>query len=143
MFDERSKRKMERELRQRLRQGLPGRLGIELVALDSGLLTVRMAVGEDHMAANGYLHAGSVVALADTACGFGCLAHLPEGAVNYATAELKSNFLRTAATGSVIWTAAQLQHSGRRTQVWDAIVRDERERELALFRCTQILLYVD
>ncbi len=140
MFDEPNRKKVERELRQRLQQGLPGHLGVELVALGPGLLTVRMTLGEEHIAANGYLHAGSVVTLADTACGFGCLTNLPEGGVNFATIELKANFLHTSTTG-VIWAAARLQHGGRRTQVWDAIVRDEREREIALFRCTQMILY--
>ncbi|MEO8601669.1 MAG: hypothetical protein ABI629_03730 [bacterium] len=34
------------------------------------------------------------------------------------------------------------QHRGRTTQVWDAVVRDEASgRRLALFRCTQLILY--
>ena len=37
----------------------------------------------DHVAPNGYLHAGTVVALADTACGYGCIASLPDGASGF------------------------------------------------------------
>jgi uncharacterized protein (TIGR00369 family) len=92
------------------------------------------------MAANGYLHAGTVVTLADTACGFGCLANLPPGAHNFTTIELKSNFLRTTTRGR-LRAEAQLLHGGRRTQVWDATVMDGEEQVLALFRCTQMLLY--
>ena len=99
-----------------------------------------MTLTESHMATNGYLHAGAVVTLADTSCGFGCISHLPEGATNFTTIELKSNFLRTTTRGT-IRSEAKLVHAGRRTQVWDATVTDEEGRTLALFRCTQMLIY--
>lgn len=120
--------------------GLPGLLGLELVEARPGFLTMQVTIRPHHLAANGYLHAGTVVTLADTACGFGCLASLPEGAHNFTTIELKSNFLRTATSGRLRATAT-LVHGGRRTQVWDATVVDDDERTLALFRCTQMLLY--
>lgn len=128
------------ELQQRLRGGLPGHLGLELVDVTPGLLALQLAIQPHHIAANGYLHAGTVVTLADTACGFGCLANLPEGAQSFTTVELKSNFLRTATSG-VIRATAQLVHGGRRTQIWDATVVDEAQRAMAIFRCTQMLLY--
>ena len=78
--------------------------------------------------------------LADTACGYGCIANLPAGAHSFTTIELKSNFMRTATAG-VIEARARLTHGGRRTQVWDATVVDAQERTLALFRCTQMILY--
>ncbi|MCC6167187.1 MAG: PaaI family thioesterase [Caldilineaceae bacterium] len=127
-------------LNTRLQDGLPGLLGLELVEARPGFLTMQVTIRPHHLAANGYLHAGSVVTLADTACGFGCLASLPEGAHNFTTIELKSNFLRTAISGQLRATAT-LVHGGRRTQVWDAAVIDQDERTLALFRCTQMLLY--
>lgn len=128
------------ELQRRLHGGLPGHLGLELADVTPGLLTMQLTIQPHHMAANGYLHAGTVVTLADTACGFGCLANLPDGAENFTTVELKSNFLRTATSG-VIRATAVLVHGGRRTQIWDATVVDEAQRTLALFRCTQMLLY--
>ncbi|RIK41087.1 MAG: hypothetical protein DCC55_13060 [Chloroflexi bacterium] len=124
----------------RLQGGLPGHLDLELVELSPGSLTLQMTILPQHMAANGYLHAGAVVTLADTACGFGCLANLPEGAHSFTTIELKSNFLRTATNG-VIRAVATLIHRGRRTQVWDATIYDGESQTLALFRCTQMILY--
>jgi 1,4-dihydroxy-2-naphthoyl-CoA hydrolase len=129
----------------RLREGLPGHLGIELVAVHEGQLIMQMPLRPIHMAANGYLHAGSVVTLADTACGFGCIVHLPPKAHNFTTVELKSNFLSTALNGVII-AYASLRHAGKRTQIWDAEVRasdseNSSERVLALFRCTQMILY--
>ena len=93
------------------------------------------------LAPNGFLHAASIIALADTACGYGCLAHLPTGAENFTTIELKSNFLGTLREGTILCVATPA-HLGRTTQVWDAVVTDKASaRKLALFRCTQMVLW--
>src|SRR5207244_3197767 len=102
--------------------------------------SARLAVRPEHLAPNGYLHAGAVIGLADSACGFGTMASLPEGAIGFTTIELKTNFLGTARDGE-LRTTARLAHGGRTTQVWDAAVTDESGKTLALFRCTQLLLY--
>jgi uncharacterized protein (TIGR00369 family) len=87
------------------------------------------------------LHAATVIALADTSCGYGCIAHLPVGAENFTTVELKSNFLGTARDGTIVCVATPA-HLGRATQVWDAVVRDKGSgRQMALFRCTQMVLW--
>jgi len=120
---------------------LPGVLGFEWSELRSGFAKGRFEVRTQHLAPNGYLHAASVVALADTACGYGCLQSLPKGATNFTTVELKSNFLGTALEG-VVTCEARLAHGGRTTQVWDAEVRSETTgKTIALFRCTQMVLY--
>lgn len=120
---------------------LPGLLGIEILALTPGELHSRMQLQPHHIAPNGFLHAASVVALADTTCGYGTIAHLPDGADSFTTIELKSNFLGTARDGSVA-CVARLVHGGRTTQVWDAEVNDEAGgKRIALFRCTQMILW--
>ena len=120
---------------------LPGYLGVEITALAQGTLASRMAVKKLHVAPNEFLHAASVVALADTACGYATIAHLPAGAQSFTTIELKSNFLGTVRDGGIAGTATA-QHLGRTTQVWDAVVTDEATgRRLALFRCTQMILW--
>ena len=120
---------------------LPGLLGIELLSVEEGLMTAELGVREELLAPNGYLHAATVVALADTMCGYGCIAHLPEGAKGFTTIELKSNHLGTALDGT-IWVEARPQHLGRTTQVWDATVRHrETGKTIALFRCTQMVLW--
>jgi 1,4-dihydroxy-2-naphthoyl-CoA hydrolase len=120
---------------------LPGLFGIELLAIEPGRVEARMDVRGDFLAPNGFLHAGAVVTLADSACGMGCLASLPDGTAGFTTVELKSNFLRSAGAGEGLRCHATLSHGGRTTQVWDAIVRRESDDgDLALFRCTQYLL---
>ena len=126
----------------RANQGrLPGLFGMEVVRVEHCLLEARLDLREDFMAPNGFLHAGTVVSLADSCCGEGCLASLPDGAAGFTTAELKTNFMRSAGPDDALRCEARLVHGGRTTQVWDATVRRESDgKELALFRCTQYLL---
>ena len=120
---------------------LPGLIGIEFLTIEPGRLTSRLTVRPDLLAPNGYLHAAVIIALADTACGYGTFTDLPDGAQNFTTIELKSNFLGTARQGVIACTATRL-HSGRTTQVWDAEVTDETSgKTIALFRCMQLILY--
>ena len=120
---------------------LPGLLGLEFGEITRGRVTSRLTVRREHMAPNGYLHAATVIALADTSCGYGTFASLPDGAQGFTTIELKANFLGTVREGALACEATQV-HGGRTTQVWDARVMDESNaRVIALFRCTQILLY--
>jgi uncharacterized protein (TIGR00369 family) len=118
---------------------LPGFLGIEIVRVEGGEVAARLAVQPHHLAPNGYLHAGTVVTLADTAAGYACMANLPAGAASFTTIELKSNHLGTARDGS-IEALARPAHLGRTTQVWDVTVTAA-GKTLALFRCTQLLIY--
>ena len=120
---------------------LPGLLGIELISVAEGLLIAELKVREELLAPNGYLHAATVVGLADTMCGYGCISHLPEGAKGFTTIELKSNHLGTALDGT-IYVEARPVHLGRTTQVWDAVVKHrETAKTIALFRCTQMVLW--
>lgn len=120
---------------------LPGHLGMRITAMSRGSVSSELQVREIHMAPNGYLHAGTLVTLADTSCGCGCAASLPEGATGFTTIELKSNHLGTTRDGTVDCIAT-VAHVGRTTQVWDAVVTHrETGKTLALFRCTQMVLY--
>lgn len=125
---------------QRQLGSLPDRYGLRLTALAEGRVDAQLTVQPWMLAPNGYLHAASVVLLADTCAGYATLAHLPDGAKNFTTIELKSNFLGTAKEG-VIRTECTAEHLGRTTQVWSASVFNEAGRKLALFRCTQMVLW--
>lgn len=128
-------------LNEQSREYLPGFLGIEIVALRANSLRSRMPVRKLHFAPNDFLHAASVVALADTTCGYATIGHLPEGAQSFTTIELKSNHLGAVSEGSIVCEATP-QHLGKNTQVWDAVVSDEASgRKIALFRCTQMILW--
>lgn len=120
---------------------LPGYIGLEFTDVERDLVRGRLDIRPEHLAPNGYLHAATVIALADTACGYGVLTSRPPGATGFTTIELKSNFLGTVLEGAIAVTARKV-HGGRTTQVWDAEVVDEADgKPIALFRCTQLILY--
>jgi 1,4-dihydroxy-2-naphthoyl-CoA hydrolase len=122
---------------------LPGHLGVVVTHVAESEVRAELAVIETLMAPNGFLHAGAIITLADTCAGYGCVANLPSGATGFTTIELKSNHLGTAREGTLVGVAKPV-HLGRTTQVWDAIVtQKESGKTLALFRCTQMILYSD
>lgn len=129
------------ELQARASTCLPGLFGLQVLHVDEAELLMRLEIRPQFLAPNGFLHAASVIALADTACGFATVAHLPRGAESFTTIELKSNFLGTAREGSID-AIARAAHIGRNTQVWDATVTDNANgKTIALFRCTQMILW--
>lgn len=130
------------EERTRVGEGLlPGLFGIQVLTAPRGQSRMRMTVRRDMLAPNGFLHAASVIALADTAAGYGTMANLPEGAKAFTTIELKSNFTGTA-TGGTLFCHSEALHSGRMTQVWDArVTHEESGKVIAHFRCTQMILF--
>jgi uncharacterized protein (TIGR00369 family) len=122
-------------------KNLPGHLGIVFTHADPAEIKAELVVREELMAPNGFLHAGSIVTLADTCAGYGCIANLPAGAVGFTTIELKSNHLGTAREGTIACVARPV-HLGKTTQIWDAVVTSkETGKTMALFRCTQMVLY--
>jgi uncharacterized protein (TIGR00369 family) len=128
-------------LNERGRGRLPDLVGFRVSSVEQGLLIAELEIKPQLLAPNSYLHAATVIALADTACGYGCIAHLPKGADNFTTIELKSNFLGTARDGTIVCNARPA-HLGNTTQVWDAVVtRHADGKTVALFRCTQLILW--
>ena len=120
---------------------LPGLIGLTILRMTPEAVESRLEVRRELMAPNGFLHAATVIALADTSCGYGCVASLPKGASGFTTIELKTNFLGTARDGAVRCRATPV-HLGRTTQVWDAVVTAEGSgKAIALFRCTQMVLW--
>ncbi|PNY83145.1 competence protein ComA [Deinococcus koreensis] len=115
-------------------------IGVRFTHVERGLIRSELSVRPELLAPNGFLHAASIVALADTSCGYGTRLLLPAGASGFTTIELKSNHLGTALDGTITCEARAV-HAGRTTQVWDAEVHSPQGRPMALFRCTQAVLY--
>ena len=126
-------------LEQRQIDTLPGRFGMRVTAVEEGRLTAEMLVQPWMLAPNGFLHAASVILLADSCAGYATIAHLPPAARSFTTIELKSNFFGTAREG-LLRCEALADHVGRSTQVWSATVLGPDDRKIALFRCTQMIL---
>lgn len=119
---------------------LPGLVGLQFDKVEADEVIVTMPVKKELCTWNGYLHAASVIALADSACGYGTVASLSDDANGFTTIELKSNFLGTALDGELRCIARPL-HQGKNTQVWDAeVARTDNNKIIAHFRCTQMIL---
>jgi uncharacterized protein (TIGR00369 family) len=120
---------------------LPGLLGLTITAHEPGRLEAALDVRSELLAPNGFLHAATVIGLADTACGLATRALLPEGSTGFTTIELKANFLGTVREGRIEVVATNA-HAGRTTQVWDGVVTAAATgKTIALFRCTQSVLW--
>lgn len=114
--------------------------GLQLTHLSEGQLHGQIEVQPWMMAPNGFFHAASVIALADTCAGYATVAHLPEGAKTFTTIELKTNFFSSTRSG-LVRCEAHAEHLGRSTQVWSATVFNAEGKKMALFRCTQMVLW--
>jgi len=127
---------------ERQKGALPGELEMQWDDVSTGHAAGWFVVQKKHMAPNGFLHAASVIALVDSACGYACVASLPEGATGFTTIEIKTNYLGTAKVGETVACTARLVHGGRITQVWDAeAVNQTTGKPMAVFRCTQMVLW--
>lgn len=131
------------ELNEFTRNKHPGMVGVELTSCTSEAVTGEFVVREDCVAGTGYLWAPVVITLADWLCAAGTPLHFREGAQSFTTIELKTNFLGSARAGELVTGRAVPAHVGRTTQVWDVEVRNEASsRVIALFRCTQMILFL-
>ena len=132
-------------MRDQLNEGsagfLPGLLGVVIDEAGPEGIRGHFDVLPHHLAPNGFMHAASVIGLVDSLCGYGTMANLPEGATSFTTIELKANYLGTARDGRLCAEATPV-HQGRTTQVWDArAFRKSDGKTVALFRCTQMILW--
>ena len=126
---------------ERQKDRLPGLIGVTPTEFGEGFAVGRLELRPELRAPNGFLPWATVTALAVTLCGYGCVANLPDGASCFPTVEVKSNFLGTATEGTLV-ARATMVHSGRNTQVWDApVVHEQTGKTIALFRCTQMVLW--
>ena len=120
---------------------LPEHLGLVITEVEPGRVVGRFEVRPDLVAHIGFLLAGVVLSVADILCAYGVSTSWPEGASGFTTAEVKCNFMGTLRDGAAV-CVAELLHGGRTTQVWDATITNEStEREMAAYRCTQLILY--
>ena len=120
---------------------LPEHLGLSITEVTEGRVVGHFTVRPDLVSHTGYLLAGVGLTLADLLCAYGVSTVWPENAKSFTTVEVKCNFLGTAVEGEVE-VVAELVHSGRTTQLWDAAVTSLASgRRMALFRATQLILY--
>ena len=130
-----------REHNERKKNTWVGQLDIEIISAERGSVVGQVRVRPDFLAPNGFIHGAVMVSLADSLCGSGTVEALPDGATAHTTVELKANLLGSIRDG-ILECRATMVHGGKATQVWDAtVIARESGKTLALFRCTQLILY--
>ena len=108
----------ERVRRSFRKQAFMSTLGAELIAIGEGVLEIRMPFSPTLTQQDGYLHAGAVTAVLDSACGYAALSVAPPDH-EVLTVEFKVNLLAPAA-GEAFIAKAQVKRAGRKLTVCTA-----------------------
>jgi uncharacterized protein (TIGR00369 family) len=95
-------------------------LGAQLEQVDPGAVTIRLPFRDDLTQQHGFLHAGAIAAVADSACGYAALSLMPSGA-DVLSIEFKINML-SPAKGDAIVARAEVIRAGKRIMVCRADV---------------------
>ncbi len=118
---------------------LIGHLGIELVATDDRSLTARMPVDPRTVQPAGLLHGGASVALAETLASWAATFTVDPEKHYCVGLDINANHIRAVSDGHVTAVATPA-HLGRRTQVWEVRVDDDRGRPVCVARVTMAVL---
>ena len=95
-------------------------IGAELIRIEPGVVEISIAAREDLTQQHGYLHAGIIATIADSACGYAALSLMPAGS-EVLSVEFKVNLLRPAA-GERFIARAEVLKPGRTLTVTRADV---------------------
>ena len=124
---------------ERIRDSLPGDLGVEPVEASDDRFVGRMVVDRRHLHPGGLVHGGAWVALADSVGAWQTFRHLPPGH-DFTTVEMKLNVFGAAGPGDVLVATAEHLHAGRSTHVVEVSVTKNDERLVANLVITQFVL---
>ena len=92
-------------------QGLMATLGAQLVSVPDGEVQIALPVSEQHTQQHGYVHAGVITSIVDSACGYAALTRAPPKC-EVVTAEFKINLLRPT-IGKRFLAISKVQSSGK------------------------------
>jgi 1,4-dihydroxy-2-naphthoyl-CoA hydrolase len=123
------------EARKFQRNTMGEHLGIEVTDIGPDYLEARMPVDGRTMQPDRILHGGASVALAETLGSVGGSMCVDRENFRIVGVEINANHLRPAMTGHVTGRASPI-HLGRRTQVWNIEIRDDRKRLVCVSRLT-------
>ena len=123
------------------RQGLMGTIGAEITSIDHGRLELRFKFQPGLTQQNGFVHAGVITSVMDSACGYAALSVSPES-YDVLSVEFKVNLLAPAAGESFV-VRSEVKRAGRTLTVCSAdafaVVRGE-EKLIATMLATMINL---
>lgn len=120
-------------------QSLMVTLGASLAHVGDGVVKIGLPFGPGLLQQHGYLHAGVVTSIVDSACGYAALTKAPAG-FEVVTAEFKINLLRPA-IGERFLATGRVQHAGRTLtvcvgEVWAYAGGQQDHKVVALMQAT-------
>jgi uncharacterized protein (TIGR00369 family) len=116
-------------------------IGAELTRVEPGIVEISIPYRSDMAQQNGFVHAGVVTTIADTACGYAAYSLMPEGS-DVLSVEFKVNLLRPA-KGERFTARAEVVKSGKTLTVVGADVfgiANDKEELIATMLATMICL---
>ncbi len=122
------------------RQRLMTTIGASVVSVGEGTVVLRLPAREDLTQQNGYLHAGAIATLADSACGYAALTTMPPDA-DVLSVEFKVNML-SPAIGDAFEARGQVLRAGKTIVVTRAdvfAIRGGSEKLVAAMQGTMIV----
>ena len=123
------------EVREFQRDTMGEYLGIEIVGVGPDSLEATMPVDNRTMQPDRILHGGASVALAETLGSVGGSMCVDRERFQIVGQEINANHLRPATGGQVTGRAKPI-HLGRRSQVWNIEITDDRKRLICVSRLT-------
>ena len=114
-------------------------LGIEIVDIGPDYIEAKMPVDHRTMQPDRILHGGASVALAETLGSVGGTMCVDRARFQIVGQEINANHLRPATEGHVTGRARPI-HLGRRSQVWNIEITDDRKRLICVSRLTIAIL---
>ena len=102
-------------------QGLMTTLGAQLVLAQEGEVHIALPFSKHLTQQLGYVHAGAITSVVDSACGYAALTKAPAG-YEVVTAEFKINFMRPA-IGERFLAIGKVQSAGKMLSVCTGEVR--------------------
>lgn len=114
-------------------------MGLRFTRASADGVEGELTVGEQHLQPYGIVHGGVHAGLIEAACSTGAALYASGRAQSIAGLENSTSFLRAAREGILRVTAEPVSR-GRRSQVWQATVRDGEGRTLAVGRVRLINL---
>ena len=102
-------------------QGLMATLGAQLVSVADGEVQIELPFSTQLSQQRGYVHAGAITSIVDSACGYAALTKAPSDC-DVVTAEFKINFVRPA-IGERFLAIGKVQTSGKLLAVCTGEVR--------------------
>jgi len=123
------------------RQTLMQTIGAEMTKVAAGEVEIELAYRDNLTQQHGYLHAGVITAIVDSACGYAAMT-LTRAVEDILTIEYKANFVAPA-TGEKMIARSRVLRAGRKVTVCAGDVfalRDGEEKLIATMLATMMTL---